>query len=89
MIKQPNVDNKNKGTRERISFCCIHDTSYKHLQWKECDKELVPAQVDTDGNRGGCGHKQDVWDGSQRGKHGVLSYVGLSECLCERGRAGE
>lgn len=28
--------------------------------------------------------KQDAWDGSQRGKHGVLSYVGLSKCLCER-----
>lgn len=40
---------------------------------------FVPAQVDTDGNNGRCCHKQDVWDGSQRGKHGVLSYVGLSE----------
>lgn len=35
----------------------------KQLQWKECDKEFVPAQVDTAMNNGRCCHKQDVWDG--------------------------
>lgn len=45
------------------------------------ERVFVPAQVDTDGNNRRCCHKQDVWDGSQRGKHDVLSYVGLSEEL--------
>lgn len=69
----------------RDAFYCIHDTSQQQLQWKECDKEFEPAQVDTDGNNRRCCHKQDAW-GVNTGCCHMWDWA--SVCLCERKSQG-
>lgn len=59
--------------------------SNKQLQWKECDKEFVPAQEDRDEKNGGCCRKQDA----SASKHRVSSYVGPCEFMCESKSQGE